>query len=71
MTNIDALTSDRFETRRDAWREIITAGLPPLLLVHDYQIEDAANELADGHYDNADEALRAQGVKIETRTVVL
>ena len=71
MTNTDALTSDRFETRRNAWRDIIIAGLPPFLLVHAHQVEDAANELADGIYTNTDEALRAQGVKIGTRTVLL
>lgn len=60
MTTTDDTISPVFEIRREAWRAIIIANLPPFDRIHQYQIDDAANELADGLYTNVHSALNAQ-----------
>lgn len=58
--NADGITSPVFETRREAWRSIVVANLNPFAKVHVDQIDDAANELADGLHTCARAALAAQ-----------
>ena len=53
-----------FEQRREEWRGLIVSVLPPFVRVFPDQIDDAANELADGLYSCVRDALRAQGVAL-------